>query len=116
MTAPTLPDGLPPLTIRGLTSQIRNAACTSQPELFFAPDSSEDESPAEHDARVDAAREVCTACPARLACLAYALKTRPETGVWAGLDADAGELDYLTRAAARPGDPPAGRWTRKPAA
>jgi len=115
--ARTLPDSLPPLTIRGLASQIHraNPACTGRPELFFGPDSFEDEPPAEHAARVEAAQKLCAACPVRLACLAYALKTRPETGVWGGHDADAGELDYLTRAAGRPGEAPADRWTRKPA-
>jgi hypothetical protein len=116
MTARPLPADLPPLTIRGLASLIHRAspACTGQPELFFAPDSFEDEPPAGHAARVAAARQVCAPCPVRLACLAYALKTLPEPGVWGGHDADAGELAYLTRAAARPGDPPADRWTRKP--
>jgi hypothetical protein len=119
MTARPLPDALPPLTIRGLTNVINrdNPACTARPELFFGPDSFEDEPTADHAARVTAARELCASCPARLACLAYALKTRPETGVWAGHDADAGELDYLARSAARTGKPPAERRpARQPAA
>jgi hypothetical protein len=116
MTAHPLPAALPPLTIRELTSLMHraNPACTGQPGLFFPRDAFEDEPPADHAARVAAARQVCAACPVRPACLAYALKTRPETGVWGGHDADAGELAYLTRAAARPGNPPADRWTRKP--
>ena len=115
MTVRPLPEGLPPLTIRGLASLIHRAspACTTQPGLFFGPDIFEDEPPAGHAARVDAARKLCASCPVRLACLAYALKTRPDTGVWGGHDADAGELDYLARATARPGEPPADRWTRK---
>jgi hypothetical protein len=117
--ASALPAGLPPLTIRELTSLIHRAkpACTSQPELFFPPDCFEDEPepPAEHAARVAAARKVCASCPVRLACLAHALKTRPGTGVWGGLDADTGELTYLIRAAGRPGETPADRWTRKDA-
>ena len=114
MTARSLPPGLPPLTIRELTSVIHRArpVCTNQPELFFPTDTSEDEPPDEHAARVAAARKICAPCPVRLACLAHALKTRPETGVWGGLDADAGELTYLIRAAARPGETPADRWTR----
>ena len=118
MTRPPLPPGLPPLTIRELTSLIHRAkpACTTRPELFFPPDIFEDdEPPAEHAARVAAARKVCAPCPVRLACLAHALKTRPGTGVWGGLDADAGELAYLIRAAVRPGETPADRWTREPA-
>jgi hypothetical protein len=115
MTARPLPSDLPPLTIRGLASLIHraNPACTGQPELFFGPDVFDDEPPAEHAVRVDAARKVCASCPVRLACLAYALKTRPETGVWGGHDADAGELTYLARAAARAGEAPADRWMRK---
>ena len=110
-----LPEGLPPLNIRDLASLIHraNPGCTDQPELFFGPDTFEDEPDAARAARVDAARKVCASCPVRLACLAYALKTRPENGVWGGHDADAGELAYLIRAAARPGEPPAGRWTPK---
>ena len=115
MTGRPLPADLPPLNIRGLANLIHraNPACTDQPELFFGPDIFEDEPVAEHAARVDTARKVCAPCPVRLACLAYALKTRPDNGVWGGHDADAGELAYLTRAAARPGDPPTDRWTRK---
>jgi hypothetical protein len=115
MTSRALPADLPPLNIRGLANLIHraNPTCTDQPELFFGPDIFEDEPPAEHAARVDAAREVCASCPVRLACLAYALKTRPENGVWGGHDADAGELAYLIRAAVRPGEPPADRWTPK---
>ena len=119
MTARSLPDGLPPLTIRDLTNLINsdNRGCTDRPELFFAPDSFEDEPPAEHATRVAAARELCASCPVRLACLAYALKTGTETGVWGGHDADAGELAYLARAAARPGKPEAERRpARQPAA
>lgn len=115
----TLPAGLPPLSIRELTNVINrdHPACTKRPELFFGPDSFEDEPAAEHAERVTVARKICASCPVRLACLAYALKTRPETGVWAGHDAEAGELDYLARAAARTGKPEAERRpARKPAA
>lgn len=114
MTTVPLPADLPPLNIRALTSLIHRAPCAASPDLFFGPDAFEEELTADHAARVAAAKEICAACPARLACLAYALKTRPESGVWGGLDADAGELAYLVRAAARPGEPPADRWTRTP--
>jgi hypothetical protein len=119
MTVRPLPDGLPPSTIRELTNLINrdNPACTDRPELFFGPDSFEDEPAADRAARVTAARGLCASCPVRLACLAYALKTGTETGVWAGHDADAGELAYLARAAARPGKVPAERRpARQPAA
>ena len=108
MSARPLPPGLPPLTLRGLVDVLYrdNPACVARPEVFFGPDSFEDEPAAERAARVAVAREVCASCPVRLACLAYALKTCPENGVWAGHDADAGELAYLARAAGRPGNPP----------
>jgi Transcription factor WhiB len=101
MPARPLPPGLPPLTLRGLRDLIYTAprACGEQPELFFGPDDGETDD--QHAGRVETARGVCADCPVRLACLAYALRTNQESGVWAGLDADAGELGYLA-AAARP--------------
>ena len=114
-TVPARP--LPPLAIRELASLIHRAhpACAGQPELFFGPDVFSEEPAAEHAARTDAARKVCASCPVRLACLAYALKTRQGSGVWGGLDADAGELAYLARAAGQPAEVPADRWTRRAA-
>jgi Transcription factor WhiB len=97
--SPPLPAGLPPLTLRGLRDLIYSAprACGEQPEVFFGPDDGETDD--QHAGRVETAREVCADCPVRLACLAYALRTKQEFGVWAGLDADAGELGYLAAAA-----------------
>jgi WhiB family redox-sensing transcriptional regulator len=117
MAGRPLPDGLPPVSIRELGNMMHraNPACVGRPELFFSPDSFEEEPAAEHAARADAAVKVCASCPVRLACLAYAVKTRQESGIWGGLDADAGELTFLSRAAAWPAAVPAGRWTRKPA-
>jgi hypothetical protein len=102
MTERPLPADLPPLTLRGLHDLIYGAprACEAEPGLFFGPD--DDETDAEHSARVDAARQICADCPVRLACLAYALRTRPEFGVWAGHDAETGELSYLEAAARHP--------------
>jgi Transcription factor WhiB len=104
MAVRPLPPGLPPLTLRGLAEVIYGAdpPCVARPELFFGPDLTRDEPPGEHAARVAVARQVCGSCPVRLACLGFALRTRPGAGVWAGLDADAGELAYLTAAATRP--------------
>jgi WhiB family transcriptional regulator, redox-sensing transcriptional regulator len=48
--------------------------CTADPELFFA------ESPAD----VEQAKALCRGCPARIACLAGALKRREPWGVWGG--------------------------------
>ena len=96
-----LPAGLPPLTLRGLSDLIYSAprACGEEPGLFFGSDA---ETPEEHAGRVASARALCDDCPVRLACLARALRAKEEFGVWAGLDAEAGELDYLAVAAARP--------------
>jgi hypothetical protein len=104
MSTRPLPDSLPPLTLRGLHDLIYSSprACGEQPELFFAPDVIEDEPPADHAARVAAAREVCASCPVGPACLAFALRIRPAAGVWAGYDADRGELAGLSAAARHP--------------
>jgi Transcription factor WhiB len=61
--------------------------CVHDPELFTGPSGIEPEEEPELDraARVDAAREVCADCPVRLPCLAWALRTFPAAGVWAGL-------------------------------
>lgn len=117
-TLPVLP-GLPPLTLRGLADDIYgdNPPCVSQSEVFFGPDSDDGEPEADRAARVTKAREICASCPARLACLAYALRTRPEFGVWAGHDAEAGELALLSAAARNPvRRPPAPTAVRKAAA
>ena len=106
MTLRPLPPGLPPLSLRGLRDLIYSAprACGEAPELFFGPDGRE--TPAAHGERVASARELCEDCPVRLACLARALRAGEEFGVWAGLDADAGELAYLDNI---------GRLMRRPA-
>lgn len=102
-----LPAGLPPLSLRALRDVIygEDPACVASPDVFFSPDSDDGEPPAEHAVRVAVAREICASCPVRLACLAYALRTGATTGVWAGHDADAGELSYLAAAARRPVPP-----------
>lgn len=105
-----MPPGLPPLSLRGLNALIYSAprACGEAPELFIGPD---DETPAAHAGRVASARALCEDCPVRLACLARALRNKEEFGVWAGFDAEAGELAYLDNTARlmrRPGrqEPP----------
>jgi Transcription factor WhiB len=99
-----LPAGMPPLTLRGLRDVIYGEApaCVASPEVFFGPDGDDGEPTADRAARVAVAREICASCPVRLACLAYALRTGATSGVWAGHDADAGELAYLTAAARQP--------------
>ncbi|WP_245679204.1 WhiB family transcriptional regulator [Actinomadura hibisca] len=73
----------PLLDVRGAPAA--GAQCRFDPELHTGPDA--EESPAEREARELVAAEVCRTCPLRLECLAYALATRPEVGVWGGLTA-----------------------------
>jgi hypothetical protein len=104
VTAPRLASDLPPLTLAGLKAAVLDAdpGCLCDPELFTGPTDiePEDEPVLDRAARIDAARDVCAGCPARLACLAYALRTRPAAGVWAGWTSE--ELAFLTAAAQRP--------------
>jgi WhiB family transcriptional regulator, redox-sensing transcriptional regulator len=100
----TPPASLPALTLHGLKDVLLDGdpGCLCDPELFTGPSGiePEDEPADEKAARIDAARDVCAECPVRVACLAYALRTRPSAGVWAGYTAD--ELAYLGTAARRP--------------
>jgi hypothetical protein len=102
-TSPPRVSGLPPLSLRGLRDVVLagDPGCLCDPELFTGPTNiePEDEPPEDRAARIAVAREVCGSCPVRLACLAYALRTRPAAGVWAGWTAD--ELAYLGAAARR---------------
>jgi hypothetical protein len=96
--APVLPAGLPPLSVRELRRLVYSAprACGEAPELFFGP---ADEVPEARAERVAHARTLCADCPVRLACLARALRSNERYGVWAGLDAEAGEIAYLSATA-----------------
>jgi hypothetical protein len=100
---PRLAAGLPSLTLDQLKNTILNGdpGCLCDPELFTGPSGiePEDEPADERAARIAVAREVCGSCPVRLACLAYALRTRQCAGIWAGFTAD--ELGYLGSAARR---------------
>jgi WhiB family transcriptional regulator, redox-sensing transcriptional regulator len=102
-----LAEALPTLSLRGLRDMVvaGDPGCLCDPELFTGPAGveSEDEPPGDCAARVAVAREVCASCPVRLACLAYALRTRPAAGVWAGFTAD--EIAALAVAANRPARP-----------
>lgn len=98
---------LPTLSLRGLRDVVMAAdpGCLCDPELFTGPAdmNAEDEPPEDRAARIAVAREVCASCPVRLSCLAYALRTRPAAGVWAGFTAD--EIAGLATAANRPARP-----------
>ena len=62
------------------------------PELYFA------ESPAD----VEAAKELCRACPVRATCLAGALERREPWGVWGGEIFDHGVVIARKRPRGRP--------------
>jgi WhiB family redox-sensing transcriptional regulator len=62
------------------------------PELFFA------ESPAQ----LELAKDLCTECPVRRACLAGALARREAAGVWGGQIFDNGEIIASKRGRGRP--------------
>jgi len=72
--------------------------CTEDPELFFA------EAPAD----VEAAKELCQGCRARLGCLEGALERREPWGVWGG--------ELLLRGTVVPRKRPRGRPRKEDAA
>ena len=55
-----------------------DAACAGSGADLFFPVS-------EEDPQVDAAKQVCAACPVLDDCLAYALSTNQTEGVWGGM-------------------------------
>jgi hypothetical protein len=107
MTPPKTDPARPLLTMAALKDAVLAAdpACLLDPELFTGPAGveSDDEPESDRAARLDAARAICAECPARLECLAYALRTRPTAAMWAGLTA--AEVAFLNAAAARPARP-----------
>ena len=60
------------------------AACrNSHPELFFPIGSTGDALQ-----EVEAAKAICRACPVRRECMAFAVETNQDSGVWGGLSED----------------------------
>lgn len=98
---------LPTLSLRALRDMVLagDPGCVCDPELFTGPAGIEDDTEPEDDraARVAVAQDICVACPVRLPCLAYALRMRPASGVWAGFTAE--EITDLAAVAARPARP-----------
>lgn len=66
---------------------LNGAECLYDPYLHEGPDDLESETPAERAARQQVAADVCAGCPVHKQCLEYALRARPDRGVWAGLTA-----------------------------
>ncbi|MBB4929203.1 hypothetical protein F4561_005595 [Lipingzhangella halophila] len=60
--------------------------CRADPELFFEPD--QRESKAQRALREQSAAALCLECPVYWLCLAYAVRTRPEHGIYAGYTPD----------------------------
>jgi WhiB family transcriptional regulator, redox-sensing transcriptional regulator len=99
-----LASALPTLSLRRLRDAVLagEPGCVCDPELFTGPAGiePEDEPPQDREARVEVARQICATCPVRRPCLAYALRTRPAAGIWAGFTPE--EITDLIAAAARP--------------
>jgi WhiB family transcriptional regulator, redox-sensing transcriptional regulator len=73
-----------PLKVWNEPSWYHRAACgTSGADLFFPAGRS---GAAVDD--IDAAKRVCARCPVRTACLAFAIETNQEYGVWGGTTED----------------------------
>ncbi|GAA3158433.1 hypothetical protein GCM10010466_56470 [Planomonospora alba] len=93
----------------GEITDLRNALIDAAPacqstdaDLFTGPDAFTEEPEPDRMAREAEAMAICSGCPARAACLAYALAIRPAEGVWAGRTAS--EIRALSlRPAARSG-------------
>ena len=57
-----------------------DAACThADPDLFFPIGTT-----GAAEAQIDAAKQICHRCPARMPCLAWALDHAVSSGVWGG--------------------------------
>ena len=61
--------------------QERGACRDENPSLFFAPDH---ESPHQRRLREYAAKAICSHCPVRAACRAYAVQSGELYGIWGG--------------------------------
>ncbi|MEV5747162.1 WhiB family transcriptional regulator [Actinoallomurus sp. NPDC052308] len=65
------------------------AECLFDPELHDGPNPiNRIEHPDARTAREDVAKDVCATCPVQLACLEYAIRTKPARGIWAGATAE----------------------------
>ncbi|GAA3222730.1 WhiB family transcriptional regulator [Actinocorallia longicatena] len=97
-SAPVLLSVLPLVDLLDLVS---DGECRYNPDLHTGPDVFEAETELDRRARIDVAKDVCESCPVWDACLEYALRTKPTSGIWAGHTTY--ELAVL-RASARTGE------------
>lgn len=65
--------------------QLRGACRSADPDLFFHP---EGERGPRKEARDNAAKAICSACPVLASCRAHSLQVREPYGVWGGLTED----------------------------
>lgn len=69
--------GEPRLALPDVPTWMSETLCSSvDPALFFG----------EHGKDQKYAKQVCSACPAQLACLRYALEENISAGIWGGLN------------------------------
>ena len=71
------------LATRDFAWRDRAACKDSHPELFFPIGSTGDALE-----EIDAAKAICRSCPVRKDCLAFAIETNQESGVWGGMSED----------------------------
>ena len=64
----------------------QDAECRSDADLFFPPDTEEEEEPDMREARESAAKLLCAVCDINVQCLSYAsaFTQRTEDGIWGG--------------------------------
>lgn len=62
----------------------RGRVCVPEDDVWFAPDGERADDP-QARARERVAKRVCARCPVRVDCLAFALATGQQHGVWGGL-------------------------------
>lgn len=71
--------------------QLQGACRGEDPSLFFHP---EGERGPTREARIAAAKAICSGCPVQVQCADHALKVREPYGVWGGLSEDDREEIY----------------------
>ena len=84
------------------------AACRGRPEVNFFPEQGQSAAPA---------KAICAGCPAREACLAFAVEEGCDFGVWGGQGvADRKKARAGTKRQPRPSPVGASRWRERPPA
>ncbi len=74
--------------------QMHGACRGEDPSLFFHP---EGERGPTREARIAAAKAICSGCPVQVQCAEHALAVREPYGVWGGLSEDDREVIYRQR-------------------